>query len=189
VAKVRPLVQIINFKQIKNILPIKKIQIFNFEISFIVSSKHLMPTLLFFKNHCQAQFKILTCISCADFPTKKFRFMLVYELLSLRHNARIKIKTFTHELLNITSSGSIFPAALWYESEIWDLFGVFFKNHFDLKRILTDYGFVGYPLRKDFPLNGFIELRYSAVKNRVVSQLVSFSQEFRIFNFTAPWKA
>ena len=177
-----------NIKDISRILPIKKIQIFNFEISFLVPANYLLSTMLFFKSHIQLQCKILTCISCVDYPFKKLRFMLVYDLLSLRYNARFKIKVFSHELSNIESTSSIFPTSFWYECEIWDLFGVFFRNHFDLKRILTDYGFIGHPLRKDFPLNGFIELRYSESKSRVVSQLVTFSQEFRVFNFSTPWK-
>jgi len=177
-----------NIKDILRILPIKKIQIFNFEISFLVPTNYLLSTMLFFKSHTQLQCKILTCISCVDYPFKKLRFMLVYDLLSLRYNSRFKVKVFSHELSNIESTSSIFSTSFWYECEIWDLFGVFFKNHFDLKRILTDYGFTGHPLRKDFPLNGFIELRYSESKSRVVSQLVTFSQEFRVFNFNIPWK-
>ena len=100
------------------------------------------------------QFKVLTCISGVDYPMNKYRFQIVYELLSVRYNFRIRVKTFTHELLSIKSCEKVFSAANWYECEIWDLFGVFFKNHSNLKRILTDYGFEGYPLRKDFPLSG-----------------------------------
>ena len=95
---------------------------------------------------------------------------------------------FSHELLFLNSVGSIFLSASWYEAEIWDLFGVFFKNHVNLKRILTDYGFEGFPLRKNFPLSGFLEFRYNETKKRVINEFIELSQEYRTFNFISPWK-
>ena len=177
-----------NLKNILNICPIKKIQLYNFDITLVVETKHLLNILLFFKNHLLCQYNILSCISAVDYPFKKFRFMIVYELLSIRFNHRIKVKIFSHELLFLNSVGSIFLSASWYEAEIWDLFGVFFKNHINLKRILTDYGFEGFPLRKNFPLSGFLEFRYNETKKRVINEFIELSQEYRTFNFISPWK-
>lgn len=176
-----------NFKNILRICPIKKIQFFNSEITLIVQTKDILEILLFFKNHFLCQFKILTCISGVDYPKNQYRFCIVYDLLSVRYNTRLKIKIFTYELGSIFSSTTVFSAAGWFESEIWDMFGVFFKNHTNLKRILTDYGFQGYPLRKDFPLSGFIEMRYNETQKRVISESIELSQEYRTFNFLSPW--
>ena len=176
-----------NFKNISKICPIKKIQFFNSEITLIVQTKDILEVLLFFKNHFLCQFKILTCISGVDYPKSQYRFAIVYDLLSVRYNTRLKIKIFTYELGSVLSVTKFFSAAGWFESEIWDMFGVFFKNHANLKRILTDYGFQGYPLRKDFPLSGFIEMRYNETQKRVISESIELSQEYRTFNFLSPW--
>ena len=177
-----------NFKNISKICPIKKIQFYNADITLIVYTKDLLNILLFFKNNFLCQFKILTCISGVDYPKNHFRFVIVYDLLSIRYNTRIRIKIFTYELGSIFSSTNIFSAAGWFESEVWDMFGIFFKNHINLKRILTDYGFNGYPLRKDFPLSGFIEMRYNETQKRVINESVGLSQEYRTFNFLSPWE-
>ena len=144
-----------NLKVITKILPILKIQIHQKEVSLIIKRQHLIPVLTFLKNHVRYQFKILTCISGVDYPSNKYRFKVVYELLSVRYNTRLRVKVLTDELLPIESCGSVFEAASWYESETWDMYGIFFNNHINLTRLLTDYGFEGYPLRKDFPLTGF----------------------------------
>ena len=178
-----------NLKELSKIVPISKIQIFNDNLIIIVKSKYLINVLLFFKNHIMTQFKILTCISGVDYPMNKYRFQIVYELLSVRYNFRVRIKTFTQELLPVNSCEKIFNAANWYECEIWDMYGVFFKNHSNLKRILTDYGFEGYPLRKDFPLSGFIEMRYSEIEKRVVNEPLELCQEYRSFAFLSPWES
>ena len=136
---------------------------------------------------CCVREEIVTRNPAVDFHNK-YRFKLVYELLSVRYNSRIRIKIFSHELLTVESCDTLFSAASWYECEIWDLFGVFFKNHSNLKRILTDYGFEGYPLRKDFPLSGFIEVRYNETKKRIVSESIELSQEYRTFRFLSPWE-
>lgn len=177
-----------NIKNISKSCPIKRIQVHNSELTFLFKGDDLLNILLFFKNHVLCQFKILTCISGVDFPNKKYRFKLVYELLSIRYNSRIRLKVSTDELLPIDSADKIFSAAGWYECEIWDMFGVFFSNHSNLKRILTDYGFEGYPLRKDFPLSGFIEVRYNELKKRVLNEPLELSQEYRTFNYVSPWE-
>lgn len=177
-----------NFKTITNVLPVLKMQCHHKDICIVVKKKDLINCLLFFKNHIKYQFKILTCISGVDYPSHKYRFKIVYELLSIRFNARIRVKIFTHELMPVESVSHIFAASSWYECEIWDMFGVFFSNHVNLVRLLTDYGFEGYPLRKDFPLSGFVESSYDYTRKRVSSERVELSQEFRSFKFTSPWE-
>lgn len=177
-----------NFTIISKICPIKKIQYYNPDIAIIVEAKDILNILLFFKNHFLTQFKILTHISGIDYPNSLFRFMLVYDLLSVRYNSRLRIKIFTYELGNVLSSTAIFLASDWFESEIWDMYGIFFRNHPNLKRILTDYGFNGFPLRKDFPLSGFIEMRFSEIHKRVINDSIELNQEYRTFNFLSPWE-
>ena len=177
-----------NLKVITKVLPILKVQIHQKEISLIIRNKHLIPVLTFLKNHIKYQFKILTCISGVDYPAKKYRFKVVYDLLSVRYNVRLRIKVLTDELTPIESCNKIFAAANWYESEIWDMFGIFFSNHTNLTRLLTDYGFEGYPLRKDFPLSGFVEASYDYTRKRVVHERVELAQEYRAFKFTSPWE-
>ena len=177
-----------NLKVIMKVLPILKIQIHQKEISLIVRRNHLIPVLTFLKNHVKYQFKILTCISGVDYPSNKYRFKVVYDLLSVRYNTRRRIKVLTNELMPIESCGSVFAAADWYESETWDMYGIFFSNHTNLTRLLTDYGFEGYPLRKDFPLSGFVEASYDYTRKRVTNERVELSQEYRAFKFTSPWE-
>lgn len=177
-----------NIRSLSKICPIEKIKFFKNDLIIVVKPSELVNVLMFFKYHVLYQFEILTCISGVDYPMNKHRFKIVYELLSVRYNFRIRIKTFTHELVMLESCEKIFLAGCWYECEIWDMFGVFFKNHSNLKRILTDYGFEGYPLRKDFPLSGFIEMKYSESDKRVVSESIELSQEYRTFNFLSPWQ-
>jgi len=175
-------------KKITKILPVRKLQLFNSEITLICHPKNLKNILSFLKNHVLCQFKILTCISGIDYLKKKNRFKIVYELLSIRFNIRCRVVCFVDELVVIDSITSLYSAAGWFECEIWDMFGVFFKNHSNLKRLLTDYGFEGFPLRKDFPLSGFVEMRYNEVNNRVVSESIELSQEYRAFRFISPWE-
>ena len=176
-----------NIKNLLKVFPLEKVQKFNEDLVLSVKPELLLDVLLLLKFHILYQFKILQCISGVDYPFQKYRFKLLYELLSVRYNFRLRVKTFTHELLSITSCASIYQAAGWYECEIWDMFGVFFKNHRGLKRILTDYGFVGYPLRKDFPLSGFVETRFSLVQKRLVSEPTELCQEYRSFDFFSVW--
>jgi NADH dehydrogenase (ubiquinone) Fe-S protein 3 len=178
-----------NLQKLSKTCPLEKMQIFNDNLIIIVNPAFLKNILLFFKNHIMFQFKILTSVSGVDYPMNKYRFQIVYELLSVRYNFRVRIKTFAHELSSIDSVEKIFSASSWYECEIWDMFGVFFKNHSNLKRILTDYGFEGYPLRKDFPLSGFIEMRYNEIEKRVVNESLELCQEYRTFNYLSAWES
>jgi NADH dehydrogenase (ubiquinone) Fe-S protein 3 len=139
--------------------------------------------LFFLRDNVNSQFKILSTIITTDFPNKNLRFEISYELLSLRYNARIRIKTYINETTALFSSTVVFASADWLEREVFDMFGIYFAGHNDLRRILTDYGFDGYPLRKDFPLSGFVNIRYDAVEKRVVFDSIELSQEFRSFKF------
>lgn len=177
-----------NLITITKVLPILKIQMHQKEVSLIIHKNHLIPVLLFLKNHIKYQFKVLTCISGVDYPYNKYRFKVIYELLSIRYNIRLRVKVLTNELTPIESCGCIFAAASWYESETWDMYGIFFSNHANLTRLLTDYGFEGYPLRKDFPLSGFVEASYDYTRKRVIYERVELSQEYRAFKFTSPWE-
>lgn len=177
-------------KSVKNLLglcPLEKIQLYSQDLVIIVKPNFLYDILLFFKYHTLYQFEILTCITGVDYPNNKYRFKLAYELLSVRFNIRIRIKTFTHELLGIDSCDKLYFTAGWYECEIWDMYGIFFHNHSNLKRILTDYGFEGHPLRKDFPLSGFVEMKYNEIEKRVINDSIELCQEYRTFTFLTPW--
>ena len=175
-------------KNLAKVCPLEKIQVFNDNIILVVKPKFLFNILLFLNNNILQQFKLLTSISGVDYPMNKYRFSVVYEILSIRYNYRLRIKTFTHELLNLESCEKIYSAANWYECEIWDLYGVFFFQNEEIKRILTDYGFEGHPLRKDFPLSGFFEFRYNDAKKRVIFEPLQLSQELRFYEFTTPWE-
>lgn len=158
-----------------------------YDLSLILETKTLLFSLLVLKNHLNFNYKLLSCLSAADLLKQKFRFVLSYELLSLVFNSRLRVKIFTDEFMSIESSVKVYVNANWWEREVWDLFGIYFNNHPDLRRILTDYGFEGYPLRKDFPLMGFRELRYDNNKKIIVSEPIHFSQEYRFFNYETPW--
>ncbi|XP_029053220.1 NADH dehydrogenase [ubiquinone] iron-sulfur protein 3, mitochondrial [Osmia bicornis bicornis] len=158
------------------------------ELEILVCPDGIIPTLSFLRNHHNAQFINLSDITAVDVPSRTYRFELVYMILSLRFNTRIKVKSYTDELTPVPSAEHVFDAANWYEREIWDMFGIFFLNHSDLRRILTDYGFEGHPLRKDFPLSGYVEVRYDDEKKRVVCEPLELAQEFRKFDLSAPWE-
>ena len=169
------------------ILPLENIKWDRGEIIVSVSPKNIHSVLYFLKNHHNALFHCLTAVSGTDYPGRKNRFEVAYELLSLQYNRRIRVKTFVDGATYLPSATSIFPAANWYEREVFDLYGVFFYNHPDLRRILTDYGFQGHPMRKDFPLTGYVEVAYDEKLKRVISQPLELSQEFRYFDFRSPW--
>jgi NADH:ubiquinone oxidoreductase subunit C len=175
-------------ENIIKILPIVRFELYNEESCFLVETYLLNEILLIFKNHFKYQFKVLTCISGVDYPENLYRFQIVYELLSIKYNSRIRLKILIDELTPMNSIEKIFPGAAWWECEIWDMFGIFFMNQNNLTRLLTDYGFQGYPLRKDFPLSGFIESRYSVTKGRVVYENLELAQEYRTFDFLSPWE-
>ncbi|KAK9499386.1 hypothetical protein O3M35_002432 [Rhynocoris fuscipes] len=168
---------------------IQKVQITSGdELEVLIHPEGVLPVLQFLKDHHNAQFVNLVDIAGVDVPSRQYRFEIVYNLLSLRFNSRIRVKTYTDELTPIESATPVFKAANWYEREIWDMFGVFFANHPDLRRILTDYGFEGHPFRKDFPLTGYVEVRYDDEKKRVVCEPLELAQEFRKFELAAPWE-
>lgn len=149
----------------------------------------MLQTLTFLRDHSSCQYKSVVDISGADYPTREKRFEVVYHLLSVHHNSRIRVKTYADEVSPVPSIVSLFGGADWYEREIWDLYGVFFSNHPDLRRILTDYGFEGHPLRKDFPLTGYVEVRYDEEKKRVVQEPLQLSQAFRdLTGALSPWE-
>ena len=144
--------------------------------------------LKFLRDDINCQFKLLMDVCGVDFPEREQRFEIVYNLLSLTHNLRIRIKIRCDENASVPTVTGVFSSANWWEREIWDLYGVKFSGHPDLRRILTDYGFEGHPLRKDFPLTGFVEMRYDDEKKRVVYEPVKLTQEFRSFDFLSPWE-
>ena len=148
----------------------------------------LIQVLLFLKNNSSTKFKQLVDITAVDYPENKKRFKVVYLFLSHEFNYRIILSYFINENEQISSLTSVFPSANWMEREIFDMYGISFKDHPDLRRILTDYGFEGYPLRKDFPLTGHTEVRYSEDKKKVVSEPVKLDQEYRDFDFESPWE-
>ena len=148
----------------------------------------LIRLLAFLRDDSNCQFKVLTDISGVDYPQREQRFEVVYNLLSLTQNQRMKLKVATDEETPVPTATGVFSSAGWYEREIWDLYGVFFSDHPDLRRILTDYGFEGHPMRKDFPLTGRVEVRYDEEQKRVVYDPVRLTQDFRTFDFLSPWE-
>lgn len=162
---------------------ITKIQIKQNLIILNILKESLLPICNFLKNHTNAQFKTLLDIVVIDYPLKKERFEVVYVFLSVARNSRLLLKSQLTALSAISSITQCYSAAGWFEREAWDLFGVFFINNFDLRRILTDYGFEGHPFRKDFPLSGYVELRYDENQKRIISEFVEVSQEYRHFDF------
>ncbi|XP_007497491.2 NADH dehydrogenase [ubiquinone] iron-sulfur protein 3, mitochondrial isoform X2 [Monodelphis domestica] len=177
---------------VAEILPkyVQQVQVSYFnELEICIHPDGVIPVLTFLRDHTNAQFKSLADLGAVDVPTRQNRFEIVYNLLSLRFNSRIRVKTYADELTPVDSVVSVHKAANWYEREIWDMFGVYFANHPDLRRILTDYGFEGHPFRKDFPLSGYVEVRYDDEVKRVVAEPVELAQEFRKFDLNSPWEA
>ena len=158
------------------------------EIVIYTKPEFVYALLNLLKKHTSTQYKVLVDVCAVDYPSRDKRFEVVYNLLSILYNSRIRVKTSVDEITPICSVSELYPAAGWYEREAWDLFGVYFSNHPDLRRILTDYGFEGHPLRKDFPLSGYTEVRYDDSEKRVVSEKIELSQEFRFFDCTSPWE-
>jgi len=158
------------------------------ELTLYIAPSAVIPVLTFLRDHSQCQFKAMMDISGVDFPERDKRFEVVYHLLSVKYAARIRVKTYAGEADAVPSATPLFNGANWYEREAWDLFGIFFKDHPDLRRILTDYGFEGHPLRKDFPLTGYTEVRYDEEKKRVVYEPLQLTQAFRNFEALSPWE-
>ena len=139
------------------------------------------------KKTDELYFEMLLDITAVDYPQRSKRFELVYNLLSLKNNLRIRVKIFLNDNKIVPSISKLYKSACWYEREVWDMYGISFRGNNDLRRILTDYGFKGYPLRKDFPLTGFVELRYDEEKKKVVYSKVKLTQDYRNFDFLSPW--
>ena len=154
----------------------------------IVDREDIAKLLVFLRDDVNCQFKQLMDICGVDYPERPQRFEVVYNLLSLVHNNRVTVKVMLDDNSSIPSVSKVFSSADWWEREIWDLFGIFFSGHPDLRRILTDYGFDGHPLRKDFPLTGYVEVRYDDAQKRVVYEPVKLTQEYRDFDFLSPWE-
>ncbi len=163
-------------------------QIIGEELVLNVDRDAIVKVLTFLRDDVNCQFKMLMELCGVDYPERKDRFDVVYCLLSLTLNQRIRVKIQTDVDVAVPSVVEVFSAANWWEREAWDLFGIYFSNHPDLRRILSDYGFEGHPLRKDFPLTGYVELRYDDEQKRVVYEPVKLNQEFRNFDFLSPWE-
>jgi NADH-quinone oxidoreductase subunit C len=156
------------------------------EILYTYTDK-LRELLLELKNNEKLQYKVLTDVTAVDFVGRRERFEVIYNLLSLKYNSRIIVKVTISENQSLPSIADIYSSAVWYEREVWDMFGIYFDDSKDLRRILTDYGFEGHPLRKDFPLSGHVELRYDEEAKKIVYEPVVLPQEFRQFDFLRPW--
>jgi len=158
------------------------------ELTLYIPPSGVVPVLTFLRDHSQCQFKGCMDVSGADYPDREKRFEVVYHLLSVSQGGRIRVKTYAGEADPVPSAVPVFRGADWYEREAWDLFGIFFEGHPDLRRILTDYGFEGHPLRKDFPLTGYTEVRYDEERKRVVYEPLQMTQAFRNFESLSPWE-
>ena len=165
------------------VIPLLNIKYLKNEIVIVVSYKNVFKVIYFLKNSLLVQCGCLISISGVDYPDKKNRFEVSYELLSIRYNFRIRVKTYIDEVKRLESITKIYKGADWWEREVWDLYGVYFKDHSDLRRILTDYAFQGHPMRKDFPLSGYYELVYGEKLKRVINLPLELTQEMRYFTF------
>ncbi len=165
-----------------------KVLVSNSELSIESSKSDFIKIILFLKDHPNTSFDVLVDICAVDYPDRKNRFEIVYQLLSISLNLRMKLKLKIKEDEPVESLSNIYPCANWYEREIWDLFGISFENHPDLRRILTDYDFEGFPLRKDFPLTGFVQVKYDDETQQVINEPVKLDQEYRDFDNLSPWE-
>ena len=171
----------------KNCNPIEISDDFN-ELQITISADQILDVVDFIKNDESCEFRQITDIAGVDFPERTKRFDVIYHFLSFKHNIRLRIKISVSETETISSITSIFPSANWFEREAFDMYGIQFKDHPDLRRILTDYGFEGHPLRKDFPLTGNVEIRYDEIDKKIVHEPVNLQQDFRSFDIQSPWE-
>ncbi len=167
---------------------VKSTKIHHNHIYINIENENLLEVVLLLKNNNETKFRQLIDITAVDYPENDRRFKLVYLLLSHELNSRIIIDFFINENEIVTSLTSIFPSSNWMEREVFDMYGIKFKDHPDLRRILTDYGFVGHPLRKDFPLTGHNEVRYSEDEKKVIYEKVKLEQNYRNFDYESPWE-
>ena len=181
-----------NNKLTTNILSIcKEItnhELFNNELTIATKPEDLLSLFKNLKENIDLSFDMLIDITAVDYPKRNKRFEIVYHLLSLNNKNRLRVKTFVNENTSVPSLTEIYKSAGWYERETWDMYGILFEGNYDLRRILTDYGFEGHPLRKDFPLTGFVELRYDEEKKKVSYSKVKLTQDYRDFDFLSPWE-
>jgi len=160
----------------------------NDELTLLVSAEAIIEVLRFLRDDPSCRFVCFIDICGVDYPAREKRFDVVYHLLSPYQNLRVRVKVQTDEDTPVPSAVEVFPAANWFEREAFDLYGILFSGHPDLRRILTDYGFAGHPLRKDFPMTGHVEVRYDDEKKKVVYEPVKLVQEFRNFDYLSPWE-
>ena len=158
------------------------------ELTITVVREKIVEVMMFLRDDANCKFVQLSDVCGVDYPEREERFEVVYHLLSMHHNYRIRVKVTTDEETTVPSVVGVYPSANWYERETWDMYGIMFDGHPDLRRLLSDYGFQGHPLRKDFPLTGYVEVRYSEEEKRVVYEPVKLTQEFRTFDFMSPWE-
>ena len=170
-----------------NCNPIEISDDFN-QLQISISADQILDVVDFIKNDEACEFRQITDIAGVDFPDRQKRFDVIYHFLSFKHNSRLRIKIIIGEDESIPSITSIFPAANWFEREAFDMYGIQFKDHPDLRRILTDYGFEGHPLRKDFPLSGNVEIRYDEIDKKIIHEPVNLQQDFRSFDIQSPWE-
>ncbi len=158
------------------------------ELMLTCAPASLVKVMKFLRNDSNCRFEMLIDLCGVDYPDREKRFDVVYNLLSLKHNYRIRVKVPVSEDEAVPSVVELYPSAAWFEREAYDLYGIFFEGNPDLRRLLTDYGFEGHPFRKDFPLTGYVEVRYDEDQKRVVYDAVKLTQEFRSFDFESPWE-
>ena len=163
-------------------------EIINGELTVNARRAEIVKVITFLRDDPICKFQSLIDVCGVDYPARERRFDVVYHMLSMAHNVRIRIKVTTDEDVPVHSIATVFPNADWYEREAFDMYGIAFDNHPDLRRILTDYGFEGHPLRKDFPLSGFVEVRYDEERKSVIYEPVNLPQEYRSFDFMSPWE-
>ena len=167
---------------------INKVEVVRDSLTIFAKREYIAPLLCYLRNHSHTQMQQLVDVTAVDWPAREERFDVVYMLLSVVYNSRLIVQITTDELTPVESVTPIYKNACWYEREVYDMFGVTFSNHPDLRRILTDYGFEGHPLRKDFPLSGYKEVRYDDTLKRIVQEPVQLQQEYRRFNIQNPWR-
>jgi NADH-quinone oxidoreductase subunit C len=158
------------------------------ELTLRVQTGAIARVLAYLRDEPNCQFKLLVDVCGVDYPEREQRFEVVYHLLSPRQNQRIRVKVSTDETTPVPSVTGVFSSATWYEREAWDMYGIYFSEHPDLRRLLTDYGFEGHPLRKDFPQTGYVEVRYDDEQKRVIYEPVRLREEWRNFDFLSPWE-
>lgn len=167
---------------------VREVKITHGELTLLADREPILTLLRFLRDDAQCRFETLIDICGVDYPDRNDRFEVVYHLLSMRLNQRIRVRIRTNEDTPVPSATALWPAANWFEREAFDMYGIAFADHPDLRRILTDYGFEGWPLRKDFPLTGHYEVRYDSLDKRVIYEPVKLTQEYRNFDFLSPWE-